>query len=239
MRQRMRPHRFSGSPRTTGFRPRRPSVILLIAAALVFAFSHNTVAEASCSAADLTGDGTVGVDDLFILLEHWGECPKAEPCPDLTGDSAVGIDDLFFLLSHWDCTVDQPVCCKDVCEFSIPGPCGCWCDPKCFVFDDCCHDVCDWCDYDECEPDPEITGACCFFTNCQDLTPDECSKQYGFYAGDHTECSGEPVCPMDIPCAGYCGEQSPVGCWCDEHCFQFGDCCDNICETCGHFGGCA
>ena len=58
--------------------------------------------------ADLTGDGWVDGDDLFILLGAWGACPVGDPCPaDLTGslpgrgNNVVNADDLFFLLGEW------------------------------------------------------------------------------------------------------------------------------------------
>ncbi|MBX3373427.1 MAG: choice-of-anchor B family protein [Phycisphaeraceae bacterium] len=49
---------------------------------------------------DLNGDGTVGFDDLLILLAAWGPCTP--PCDaDLSGDGTVGFDDLLLLLSNW------------------------------------------------------------------------------------------------------------------------------------------
>jgi hypothetical protein len=48
---------------------------------------------------DLTGDGVVDPDDLFLLLGAWGPCAG---CPeDLTGDGIVDPDDLFQLLGAW------------------------------------------------------------------------------------------------------------------------------------------
>jgi hypothetical protein len=43
--------------------------------------------------------------------------------------------------------------------------------------------------------------------------------------------SCEPV-NLDT-CEGSCGAQSPGGCWCDEQCCGFGDCCDDKLEVCG------
>lgn len=38
-------------------------------------------------------------------------------------------------------------------------------------------------------------------------------------------------------CVDRCGEEAPAGCWCDDECFLFGDCCDDICDECpGSFG---
>lgn len=33
-------------------------------------------------------------------------------------------------------------------------------------------------------------------------------------------------------CEGYCGEMAPTGCWCDEACAQYGDCCADKAEVC-------
>ncbi|TVQ56625.1 MAG: hypothetical protein EA377_01935 [Phycisphaerales bacterium] len=41
------------------------------------------------------------------------------------------------------------------------------------------------------------------------------------------------------PCDGFCGGQSPLGCWCDPNCFAQGNCCDNVCESCPDMTGCA
>lgn len=51
---------------------------------------------------DLNGDGVVDVEDVFILLGNWGDCPDAGDCPaDLNGDNTVDADDLFILLGNW------------------------------------------------------------------------------------------------------------------------------------------
>jgi len=36
----------------------------------------------------------------------------------------------------------------------------------------------------------------------------------------------------DDSCVGYCDDKAPGGCWCDESCFEYDDCCDDICEAC-------
>jgi hypothetical protein len=53
--------------------------------------------------------------------------------------------------------------------------------------------------------------------------------------------SGETnaTCPSDCPsttkkCTGYCGKQSPSGCYCDSACVSSGDCCSDACSTCGY-----
>ncbi len=57
--------------------------------------------------ADITGDGTVDVNDIFALLGLYGDCD--DPCPpyccgDLTEDCTVDINDTFYILGEWgDC----------------------------------------------------------------------------------------------------------------------------------------
>ncbi len=33
-------------------------------------------------------------------------------------------------------------------------------------------------------------------------------------------------------CAGYCGKRAPQGCWCDEACAVYGDCCPDVVDAC-------
>ena len=48
---------------------------------------------------DLSGDNTVGSDDISLMLLDWGSCAN---CPaDLNGDNSVGSDDLSLLLLDW------------------------------------------------------------------------------------------------------------------------------------------
>ena len=42
------------------------------------------------------------------------------------------------------------------------------------------------------------------------------------------DCPTEPA----ASCVDFCGEEAPAGCWCDENCASFGDCCDDVCEAC-------
>lgn len=53
--------------------------------------------------ADLTGDGSVNVFDLLILLSEWGSCWTGASCceGDLNGDGEVNVFDLLDLLSKW------------------------------------------------------------------------------------------------------------------------------------------
>ena len=56
--------------------------------------------EALTCLGDLDLSGSVGIQDMILLLENWGPCRA--PCnADLDGDGAVGIEDLLALLAHW------------------------------------------------------------------------------------------------------------------------------------------
>lgn len=48
---------------------------------------------------DLNGDGTIGVDDLLLLLAAWGSCDGCEE--DLTNDGVVDVNDLLAMLGVW------------------------------------------------------------------------------------------------------------------------------------------
>jgi hypothetical protein len=51
---------------------------------------------------DLTGDGVVGIADLFFLLDAFGNCPESDKCPaDLNGDGVVDMADLLIMFNNW------------------------------------------------------------------------------------------------------------------------------------------
>lgn len=50
-------------------------------------------------AADLTGSGDIGFDDILAVLSAWGPCPGC--AEDLNGDDEIGFDDLLVVLSSW------------------------------------------------------------------------------------------------------------------------------------------
>jgi hypothetical protein len=55
-----------------------------------------------CCVGDLTGDGSVGINDFLILLSDWGPCGDCGNCPaGFDGDCIVGITDFLILLAHW------------------------------------------------------------------------------------------------------------------------------------------
>lgn len=59
------------------------------------------------------------------------------------------------------------------------------------------------------------------------------------------DCTGAGEFCIDGACAvpadscwGRCGGQAPEGCWCDEACDQYGDCCGDICDACAELALC-
>jgi hypothetical protein len=56
--------------------------------------------EASSKAADVNGDGKVGIMDFNLLMVNWGDNP-ANPNTDLNGDGRVDIFDFNILMVSW------------------------------------------------------------------------------------------------------------------------------------------
>lgn len=127
-----------------------------------------------------------------------------------------------------------------------PDDCGgqasdgtCYCDASCSTYGDCCGNYEATCDGDDPLPPPTPTGTICF-------------QDEGCEAGEYCDMSvclspctnDEVICPavcagqcLDVPpaldsCEGSCGGQAPAGCWCDESCAQYGDCCEDKVEQC-------
>lgn len=68
--------------------------------------TNNDLVPDHCQASgDLTGDGVIDVDDLFVLLSQWGHCTPgctAQCSADfIDPNCAVGPGDLFLLLANW------------------------------------------------------------------------------------------------------------------------------------------
>ncbi len=50
-------------------------------------------------AADIDGDGTVGVNDMLNLIANFGPCSGC--AADVDGDGIVGVNDILIVLSAW------------------------------------------------------------------------------------------------------------------------------------------
>ena len=70
---------------------------------------------------------------------------------------------------------------------------------------------------------------------------DGCGGSCGSCKGDTVCSSGACVSGL---CASLCGSGYPEGCgnkcecYCDNQCFEYGDCCEAVCESCPDFGDC-
>ncbi len=51
-----------------------------------------------CCDADINGDGLVGVDEILVIIAHWG---TSDVNADVTNDGTVSADDILFVLSNW------------------------------------------------------------------------------------------------------------------------------------------
>lgn len=159
-------------------------------------------------------------------------------CGGPTGEGNCWCDDL---------CEDYGDCCGDK-EATCDAPAG----PELCLQDEQCDSG--FCDHTECLsncPEGMICPAVCW-GQCAEPEPaidfcqqdDECDTGYC----DHSECLAN--CPDDSEfcpavCWGQCGEPEPPapscegacggqgdGCWCDEYCQEYGDCCGDYEEVC-------
>ena len=84
-----------------------------------------------------------------------------------------------------------------------------------------------------------VNGQCVCIPDCdgKECGGDGCGGACGVCAeGDacHTGVCVDPV----WSCAGHCDDTTGQ-CWCDEACFEFEDCCEDVCDWCPDLEGCA
>jgi hypothetical protein len=135
----------------------------------------------------------------------------------------------------------NPFTCTGYCGGQ--GPAGCWCDELCFAYGDCCPFAC----YDDqcpglagCQPEVTMCQGWCGaisgsaeFADCDEIGvhrgtthPDVCHTCPEIFA-----C--QPI-NFSMTCADFCGAIVPyTGCFCDDLCCQFNDCCADAHELCG------
>ena len=103
------------------------------------------------------------------------------------------------------------------CGSTIAGPC---CTPHATPF--CSNAAC-------CEAVCKVDPFCC-----------EREWDVGCVEIATLNCPGQSNC-NPFSCVGSCGAQAPGGCWCDEACFAYGDCCPLACyeDQCPALAGCA
>ncbi len=66
---------------------------------------------------------------------------------------------------------------------------------------------------------------------CDDGIDNDCDGATD--CGD-SDCAEDPACS----CEGSCGGSAPGGCYCDEDCIGYGDCCADVCDACGELTFC-
>ena len=121
------------------------------------------------------------------------------------------------------------------CFFPICGDGECNGNENCFTCSEDCatpvdcpeNEGCDAWEYPTCAGCTCETCVCDKDPSCCDLVWDEeCAKSCAADCG--AKCGG---------CAGNCDKKAPEGCWCDASCMSAGDCCEDVCTTCGYCVG--
>jgi len=166
-------------------------------------------------------------DDICVglCLEGCGGCPEVE---DVCGDGFCGGTE--------DCTSCLDDCpCDGECVDGECVECVASCDGV-----ECGDDGCDG-SCGECED-----GLACVDGLCIECTPNcdgvECGDDG--CGGDCGVCDEGLYCDFGIctagSCDGYCGfeEATPFGCFCDDACFEYDDCCPDVCEMCPDLVNC-
>jgi len=184
--------------------------------------------DGECGCYPECGTKACGVDGCGTVC---GTCPSGETCspdgvceclPDCAGKSC-GSD---------GCGAQCGTClagelCSDQGQCQCTTPCG---DKECG--EDACGNVCGTC---PAQSTCDGAGSCvctpdCTFKSCGG---DGCGGECGTCAPTQT-CTAVGECvDASGSCVGQCG--APIdgdGCKCDESCFNFGDCCPDICAVC-------
>lgn len=137
-------------------------------------------------------------------------------------------------VEYGDCCDDSFAACgigEAPASASCVGHCGgqsadksCWCDAGCVQYGDCCDDVAAACDATPPATCADAGGTCQAGASCAG----------GAAPLDGTCAAGQSCCPPATggSCEGACGEKSADGCWCDDQCAQYGDCCEDLAEAC-------
>ncbi len=153
------------------------------------------------------------------------DCLEAEVCVE-----GVCVPNVLECETDADCT-EGLVCIDSVC---MPDAI-CETDADCIEGEVCIEGVC-MPDY-ICETDADcLEGEVCEMGMCVPDMPPECDPA----CGEGETCVDGACVPMggDNSCYGVCGAQAAGGCYCDEACFGYGDCCEDICDACPDMGEC-
>jgi len=196
----------------------------------------NTCQDCSCGdkecGTDQCGNSCGTCADGTGCLEKFGKCvPEGCYPKDTPGCNGCACEECVFAMDSY---------CKDSAWDSIcVGECNDSCNGNCPCFPDCAGKECgdDGCggSCGEC-----VEGSVCFDGFC--CVPNCTGKICGSdgCGGSCGECAEGLICSPDgtactepVGCKDMCGGQSPDGCYCDEQCFDYGDCCPDVCDECG------
>ena len=182
------------------------------------AFCCDTLFDASC-AAQSTG-GCSGSCDCGGPVNPCGDgicTPGAESC--LTCEADCG-----------PCAT----CGDGVCTGTEScATCAVDCGP-CPSGNDCCTPSTDGttgCNEGNCQECVCLNDSFCCNTGWDSLCAS--SAATGLCAGACSCSGGGGVGPVG-ECVGFCDTSAPSGCYCDSACMSFGDCCPDVCASCGY-----
>jgi len=170
---------------------------------------------------------TGGIVDAYSSLASIPITPQCDDGEDNDSDGLIDYPNDPDCVESNDNDESPDICCfippppvGGTCSGQCGGqaPSGCWCDNLCNGFGDCCSEVCtdcsslNFCDVAPPPPTPEPTPP---------PTPEPTPP------------------PVGGACSGQCGGQAPSGCWCDNLCNGFGDCCSEVCTDCSSLNFCS
>lgn len=186
-----------------------------------------------CLTLETCGDGACVLEDK----ETCSTCPEDCACPD--GESCY-----------------KNACCTTQCEAGMGcqddgcgGICPCEFDEEVCWDGACCVAACEagmGCQSDgcggicTCDSEDEVCygGECCV-PSCEDKEcgSDGCGGTCGQCPVGQS-CDESNLC-FEPSCEGACGGNSDFACYCDDVCFEYGDCCNDVCEFCPEMEWCA
>ena len=178
---------------------------------------NRAAAFGSCVPDDCGGQSTSGSCYCDSLCSFYGDCcDNYEATCD--GDDPLPEPELDLCLQDSGCDAGE-VCDMSVCHSNCPD--GMICPAVC---------------WGECvESDLQFCGGfagieCPEGQVCVDNPNDDCDPANG-----GADCGGfceDAPEPDPNSCEGSCGEQAAGGCWCDDLCSVYGDCCDDVEVAC-------
>ncbi len=182
-----------------------------------------------CTAADCGGTtpGAVCGNGTCESSETTANCPKDCPAASKCGNGVCDAGE-----SSTSCAADCPAgptagnICDTTCGAQAPS--GCYCDNQCSQYGDCC--LADGTMPTKGNPNNACTGSTCADCNGGGgTTPPATVCGNGKCEAGETAANCAKDCATGPTtgniCDTTCGAQAPSGCYCDNQCAQYGDCC--------------